>query len=267
MIARVHEPRDLGGERLRTALLRRLGSAAAALGLTSIGLVGAAGTPAHADVRDCPSGYFCARQTDNGSGSMLKFSAERSTLGTWAGTFRLVMNRTPRLACLYEKPNYDWSASYTYVDSGTLLSLGEGRDYQSVKFVPSRPDRETQPPPPAFPDNWSAETAPALSGFGDMNAALKSDILVRDPAGRLWFLPVDEAGRLVGSGGWNAFDALVRHGDFSGDGREDVIAREAAIGELWFYPGKTGALGTPRPGRQRWVERHALRHRRRRLVR
>ncbi|MFF0701912.1 FG-GAP repeat domain-containing protein [Streptomyces tendae] len=38
--------------------------------------------------------------------------------------------------------------------------------------------------------------------------------------------------------------ALTRHGDFSRDGREDVIAREATTGRLWLYPGTgSGGLG------------------------
>ncbi|ALO10654.1 ATP or GTP-binding protein [Streptomyces venezuelae] len=57
-------------------------------------------------------------------------------------------------------------------------------------------------------------------------------------------MPGDGTGRKVGSGGWNAFDTLVRHGDFSRDGREDVITREKATGKLWLYPGTgTGGLG------------------------
>ncbi|MER7623419.1 VCBS repeat-containing protein [Streptomyces sp. NPDC126503] len=31
--------------------------------------------------------------------------------------------------------------------------------------------------------------------------------------------------------------ALTRHGDFTGDGREDLVARDGA-GRLWLYPGR-----------------------------
>jgi hypothetical protein len=40
--------------------------------------------------------------------------------------------------------------------------------------------------------------------------------------------------------GWNAMNAIVRIGDRNGDGREDVLARQASNGDLWFYPGTNG---------------------------
>ncbi|WP_308190651.1 VCBS repeat-containing protein [Streptomyces sp. HPF1205] len=39
-------------------------------------------------------------------------------------------------------------------------------------------------------------------------------------------------------------NALTRHGDFSRDGRPDLIAREASTGKLWLYPGRTGSIGS-----------------------
>nr|WP_317851041.1 VCBS repeat-containing protein [Streptomyces venezuelae] len=95
----------------------------------------------------------------------------------------------------------------------------------------------------AYPP-WYAETSPRAAGFGDLNGDRKADVLVRDRAGRLWYLPGTFTGKLVGAGGWNAMNAIVRHGDFSRDGKEDVIARDAATGKLWLYPGTgTGSLG------------------------
>jgi hypothetical protein len=43
--------------------------------------------------------------------------------------------------------------------------------------------------------------------------------------------------------GWNAFSAILGPGDFNGDQRVDILARESATGFLWLYPGNgTGAF-------------------------
>ncbi|MFG2560546.1 FG-GAP-like repeat-containing protein [Streptomyces sp. NPDC048496] len=224
---------------MRTSLLRRLASGAAALGLASLGLVSAGAAPAQAAVSDCPSGYFCAWKDSSATGSMLKTNTSKATLGTWDGQIRVVMNRTSLIACVYDDPNYGVTHGYSWYENDGYANHLSPQSVSSVKLVRTLRECESDPYP-----SWYAETAPKLSGFGDMNADRRSDILVRDTAGRLWFLPGDDTGRLVGSGGWNAFNALTRHGDFSRDGREDVIAREAATGKLWLYPGTgTGGLG------------------------
>ncbi|WP_228981791.1 FG-GAP-like repeat-containing protein [Streptomyces sp. DH12] len=225
---------------MRMSLLRRLATAATALGLTSLGLLAGA-APAQAAISDCPAGYFCAWKTDNGTGTMYKTNTDKATLGTWDNTFRSVVNRTSRFACLHDDPNHGETG---FVDTwepdarGTEWGHSQG-NVSSVRFVPT--SRECHAPP--YPQ-WHGTTAPQATGHGDLNADRRADFLVRDKAGRLWFLPGDGTGKLVGSSGWNVFNALVRHGDFSGDGREDVIARETATGKLWLYPGTgTGALG------------------------
>lgn len=82
--------------------------------------------------------------------------------------------------------------------------------------------------------------APDLTGDGH------PEVLARDAAGRLWLYPMNGRGgwlprRLVGSGGWQAFTALVAPGDVDGDGHADLLARDGK-GALWLYPG-TGAGG------------------------
>lgn len=96
---------------------------------------------------------------------------------------------------------------------------------------------------PAYPD-WSARWDSASRGsFANLDGNYRSDLLTRDKVGRLWFLPGDGTGRLIG-GGWNTMNALTRHGDFTGDAREDLVAREASTGRLWLYPGTgTGSFG------------------------
>ncbi|CAM5418408.1 FG-GAP-like repeat-containing protein [Streptomyces narbonensis] len=222
---------------MRKPLFRRLASTAVALGLTSAALLGSGIAPAQAAVGDCPTGYFCAWADTHGTGSMFKTNASKASLGTWDNKFRLVINRSSLIACTYEKPNYEDGVSW-YENEGYPTSIAS-TSVSSVKMVPTLRECETD----AYP-YWSAETSPTAATFGDMNGDRTSDVLVRDLVGRLWFLPGDGTGRKVGSGGWNAFDAMVRHGDFSRDGREDVITREKATGKLWLYPGTgTGGLG------------------------
>lgn len=227
---------------MRVSLLRRLAAVATTLGLTSLGLLGAGAAPAQATISDCPAGYFCAWKSDNGTGTMFKTNTNKATLGTWDNTFQTVVNRTSKFACLHDDPNYGQNggvAVWAPDRAGTEWGHSDG-SVSSVKLVPT--ERECILPP--YPQ-WYATTAPQAAGFGDLNADLRADVLVRDKAGRLWFLRGDGTGQLVGTGGWNAMNALARHGDFSGDGREDVIAREASTGKLWLYPGTgTGSLGT-----------------------
>ncbi|MFD0148422.1 FG-GAP-like repeat-containing protein [Streptomyces sp. NPDC055721] len=227
---------------MRTSLLKRLATAATALGLTSAALLGAGASPAQAAISDCPSGYFCAWKTDNGTGTMYKTQANAPTLGTWDNTFRTVVNRTNKFVCLYEDPNHgtDGDVYSVYPDpSGSEWGGPGSNSVSSLKFVAAERECAMDPYPV-----WHAAEAPKAAGFGDLDANRTADVLVRDKVGRLWFLPGNGSGKLVGSGGWNAFNALVRHGDFSRDGKEDVIAREASTGKLWLYPGTgTGSLG------------------------
>jgi hypothetical protein len=223
---------------MRKTLLRRAAVLAATLGLTSLGLLGAGAAPAQAARSDCPSGYLCAWQ--NGyDGPMFKTNTNKATLGSWDGKLQTIFNRTSMIACLYEQPNYA-TPGYHWVEPDPNYATHFGSlSTSSVKFVRTLRECETE----AYP-GWVATPSPQASGFGDMNADRRADIVLRDEAGRLWFLPGDGTGRLIGSGGWKAFDALVRHGDFSRDGREDVIAREKATGKLWLYPGTgSGGLG------------------------
>ncbi|GGP89267.1 FG-GAP-like repeat-containing protein [Streptomyces roseolilacinus] len=226
---------------MRISPLRRLATMAAALGLTSLGLLGAGAAPAQAAISDCPSGYFCAWKSDNGTGTMFKTSTDKATLGTWDNTFRSVVNHTNKYACLYDEPNHDQAGGASVWDpdpAGTEWGYSHGT-VSSVRLVLTSRECDYRPYP-----RWYSTPTPQAAGFGDLNGDRRADVLVRDKAGRLWFLPGDGTGKLVGSSGWNVFNGLVRHGDFSGDGREDVIARETATGKLWLYPGTgTGTLG------------------------
>ncbi|MET8967981.1 FG-GAP-like repeat-containing protein [Streptomyces hydrogenans] len=229
---------------MRISLRRRLATAATALGLTTLGVLGAGAAPAQAAPADCPAGYFCAWKTDNATGTMYKTSVDAPTLGAWDNQFRSVSNRTGKYACLHDDPNFGYDGGVWSVapdPAGTEWGGPGSTTVSSVRLVTTERECGGYEPYPY----WYANPQAAAPAFGDLNGDKAADVLARDKAGRLWFLPGDGSGTLVGAGGWNAMNALTRHGDFSGDGKEDVIAREASTGKLWLYKGSgTGSVGS-----------------------
>ncbi|MFD6761152.1 FG-GAP-like repeat-containing protein [Streptomyces roseolus] len=218
---------------------------ASLLGLATLGALGVAtAAPAQAEPSDCPKGYFCAWTTAHATGTMLKTTTSMPTLGTWDNKIQAVSNRTNQFACGYDEPHYtssSWGVGTRAPDPGGTEWGGFGlSSVSSIKIVPT----ERECTGPAYPF-WSAVSeASTRSSFANLDGNFLADLLVRDKAGRLWFLPGNGSGKLVGSG-WNAMNALTRHGDFSGDGKEDVIAREASTGKLWLYKGSgTGSVGS-----------------------
>ncbi|MFE5593341.1 FG-GAP repeat domain-containing protein [Streptomyces sp. NPDC056549] len=93
-----------------------------------------------------------------------------------------------------------------------------------------------------------------LVGPGDLSGDGKSDLLARDTAGVLWLYPGNGAGTGVASririgAGWGGFNRILGAGDFSGDGRADVVVRDGS-GNLYLYKG-TGSATSPFAGRVR----------------
>ncbi|MEE6272311.1 FG-GAP-like repeat-containing protein [Georgenia wangjunii] len=79
-------------------------------------------------------------------------------------------------------------------------------------------------------------------GPGDVTGDGRADLLARQAGtGDLWLYPGNgRGGWLPGTRvgwGWTVMDALVGPGDFDGDGRADLLAREAATGRLLLYAG------------------------------
>ncbi|WP_162242573.1 FG-GAP-like repeat-containing protein [Leifsonia sp. Leaf336] len=112
------------------------------------------------------------------------------------------------------------------------------------------------------PNGVAALAAPtpgaAREVTGDFNSDHTSDLLARNASGALILYRGDGAGgwlspqsAVVGSG-WNGMTAIVSAGDFDGDGRNDLLARDSG-GFLWLYPGD-GASGwfTPRKVGSGW---------------
>jgi hypothetical protein len=91
----------------------------------------------------------------------------------------------------------------------------------------------------------------AIVGPGDFNGNGNVDLIARQKStGTLWLYPGNGKGafapRVRIGGGWNAMNALVGPGDFNGDRRPDLLAREKSTGTLWLYPGNGKGAFAPR---------------------
>ncbi|MET7336752.1 FG-GAP-like repeat-containing protein [Nonomuraea sp. NPDC005650] len=76
---------------------------------------------------------------------------------------------------------------------------------------------------------------------GNLGSSASPEIIARDTAGALWLYPGRSDGGLAarvqaGTAGWNGMDALAGYGDYTGDGKNDLLARTTA-GTLYIYPG------------------------------
>ncbi|MFE1500456.1 FG-GAP repeat domain-containing protein, partial [Streptomyces albidoflavus] len=83
----------------------------------------------------------------------------------------------------------------------------------------------------------------------------RPDLIAREKSGVLWLykgtgVPATPfATRSRDGGGWQTYTAIISTGDLSGDGKADLIARDAS-GVLWSYTG-TGSVTTPFAARVR----------------
>ncbi|WP_051370355.1 FG-GAP repeat domain-containing protein [Streptomyces sp. 142MFCol3.1] len=87
--------------------------------------------------------------------------------------------------------------------------------------------------------------------FGDMNGDRCNDVLVRLSSGALrLYKPGCNAAvkpttsyTTLATSGWTQYDVLTSPGDMTGDGRADLIARNASTGTVYLYKGtSTGGL-------------------------
>ncbi|MFE5792417.1 FG-GAP-like repeat-containing protein [Streptomyces sp. NPDC056503] len=91
-----------------------------------------------------------------------------------------------------------------------------------------------------------------LVSVGNMGGTAEPDLVARQTDGTLWLYTARPDGLLqprvrIGSGGWNSMTALAGRGDYTGDGKADLIARQSD-GALYLYPGtgnyvQDGVLG------------------------
>lgn len=105
-----------------------------------------------------------------------------------------------------------------------------------------------------------------VAGTGDVTGDGRADLLARDASGVLWLYQgtgnttAPFAARTKVGGGWAVYSTLVGAGDLTGDGRADLLARDAS-GALWLYQG-TGKAAAPYTARTKvgtgWTIYNAL---------
>jgi GH25 family lysozyme M1 (1,4-beta-N-acetylmuramidase) len=137
-----------------------------------------------------------------------------------------------------------------------ILGIGDANGDRMTDFVGIQPDGSTffyagtnmhdlgyQPANKIGNFGWDAFNL--LVGTPDFNGDGKGDLLARKPDGSLWFYPGNGAGaygtpKKIGDYGWDAFNSISGVGDFTGDGKSDLVARKPD-GTLWLYRG-TGRI-------------------------
>ena len=103
-------------------------------------------------------------------------------------------------------------------------------------------------------DSWSKTkifsawgTRTRIVAPGDVTGDYLPDLLSVDSGGTLWIYPGKGDGtfgsRVSVGTGWNQYNSLRGKGDFTGDGKADLIARSKSTGDLYLYKG-TGKSGT-----------------------
>ncbi|MFE0649269.1 VCBS repeat-containing protein [Streptomyces sp. NPDC059534] len=123
---------------------------------------------------------------------------------------------------------------------GTLRRLDTMYDVWKSKVVPAED-------PEYIGGGWQGYSL--IESVGDVAGTTAPDVVGRDAAGVLWLhqgtgnqrKPLADRVRI--GAGWNVYDKLAGGGDFTGDGRADVLATDRS-GVMWLYKG-TGKPSAP----------------------
>ncbi|MET9951983.1 VCBS repeat domain-containing M23 family metallopeptidase [Streptomyces sp. NPDC006339] len=91
----------------------------------------------------------------------------------------------------------------------------------------------------AIGSNWDSMSS--VSAPGDLTGDGKGDVVaVEEASGKLWVYPGlgngQLGGRVEAGTGWDVMSSVSGAGDYTGDGKGDLVAREND-GHLWIYPG------------------------------
>ncbi|WP_406862772.1 FG-GAP-like repeat-containing protein [Streptomyces sp. HUAS MG47] len=235
--------------------MKRAFRSAVVAGLSALGLLAAAVSPAQASTGfdRCPAGRFCLFDNADGSGAMATYSGSMATLGAydnWAASMR---NRTGLHACLFTERYHVYDDSvyqgvfYAKAEySGDIdltpfhdENVGMANNVSSFRLSPTRHECGNGNKYMDWnSDSWG-RTEP--QPFGDFNRDGITDLIFRTFDGALYFQRGDATATRIGVG-WNSMNVLQRHGDRDGDGAEDLVTRDGN-GVLWMYPGNgTGGL-------------------------
>jgi hypothetical protein len=143
-----------------------------------------------------------------------------------------------------------------------VVGVGDANNDRMADFVARQPDGGTYfYAGTAMRDQGYAEARKigefGWDGFDSLTAAKDAngdgiaDLLARTRQGSLMFYPGNGKGAYgapttIGKFGWEVFDLLTNVGDFNGDGKNDLLARNRD-GTLWLYPG-TGRVDATNSG-------------------
>ncbi|MEU7116657.1 VCBS repeat-containing protein [Streptomyces sp. NPDC046182] len=169
----------------------------------------------------------------------------RSQVGTGWQTYNTITALSP-----HKQGAYYWG---DVQPSAATRGLGDlvARDASGTLWYYDRQFVSGKPHAPRVKVGTGWNIYSQLTGAGDLNRDGFMDLLARDKAGVLWLY--QGTGNLTSGarfktrmqvgGGWGIYNQLAAGDDVTGDGKADLLARDAS-GTLWIYQG-TGIATTP----------------------
>ncbi|MGW5607219.1 choice-of-anchor D domain-containing protein [Streptomyces sp. NPDC003753] len=146
-----------------------------------------------------------------------------------------------------------WNIYGSIVGTGDLTGDGKAdlvaRDAQGGLWLYQGTGNPNAPFAPRKQIGYGWNIYGSIVGTADLTGDGKADLVARDAQGGLWlyqgtgnpkapFAPRKQIGY-----GWNIYGSIVGTADLSGDGKADLVARDAQ-GGLWLYRG-TGSASAP----------------------
>ncbi|MFZ3498325.1 FG-GAP-like repeat-containing protein [Streptomyces sp. 5.8] len=216
---------------------------------TTGGLLAAASSAEAAIGYDrCAPGQVCVFSGSAGTGSMMVLTKSLPSLGDWDDRISSIANYSTYTVCLSAGPDYeDYGRSYP--DEEVSLAERDRPDLDnnisSIELFHGQADDCGLA---YYPSTWHDQSprvrpfsTAAEKAFGDLNGDDRADLLARNRYSEVWYWapahewPVTDTFERIRTG-WTGMSQMLRHGDYNGDGSEDVFARDKS-GILWFYPG------------------------------